>query len=260
MAELAHCPNGHSVPLTGGLTCPFCAAPLFFRCPNGHSVGLSQARCPTCGLAVQPQTDDWPALWPEPPTSSQLTGDRRIQLKRLLRPGERLLWAGEPDPTVRFTKADRFLIPFSVLWAGFSVFWEAGVLSSGGSPFFAVWGLPFVAMGFYITIGRFIWKARRKRQTTYVLTDRRAAILTNDGQLAETPWRGSLRQVSRHRDASHVDVIFDAPMSMRWPMTSQAAMYANTGMDFFIRRTLGVAFFDVADGDALLTAMGQPGF
>lgn len=193
------------------------------------------------------------------PTSSQLTGDRRMQAERVLQPGEQLLWAGEPDPAVRFTKADTFLVPFSILWAGFSVFWEAGVLSSGGPPFFAVWGIPFLAMGFYVTIGRFIWKAHRKRRTTYLLTDRRAAVLTSDGQLAEAPWRGSPRQVSRHRDASHVDVIFDSPIPMRWPLASQAAMYANTGMDFFVRRSLGVAFFDVADSDALLTAMGQPG-
>jgi hypothetical protein len=35
-------------------------------------------------------------------------------------------------------------------------------------------------------------------------------------------------------------------------------MYANTGMDFFARRNIGVPFFDVADGEALLGAMGQP--
>ncbi len=138
------------------------------------------------------------------------------------------------------------------------MFWEAGVLHSGGSPVFEVWGLPFIAMGFYVTIGRFIWKGHRKRRTTYVLTDRRAVIVTTDGQLAETPWRGSPRQVSRHRDASHVDVIFDSPMPLRWAGAHQAAIYANTGMDLFVRRTLAVAFFDVADGDALLMAMGQP--
>jgi hypothetical protein len=29
-------------------------------------------------------------------------------------------------------------------------------------------------------------------------------------------------------------------------------------MDFFVCRTLAAMFFDVADGDALLTVMGQP--
>ena len=259
MAESAYCPNGHSVPLTDATTCPVCAAPLYVLCSNGHSVWLSQSRCPTCGLTLRAQAAGWPAPWTATPAGSHLTGDRRMHVERLLQPGERLLWAGEPDPAVHSLKADRFLVPFSVLWAGFSVFWEAGVLSSGGSAFFAVWGLPFLAMGFYISIGRFIWKAHRKRRTTYLLTDRRAAVLTTDGQLAEIPWRGSPRQVSRHRDLSHVDVIFDALSPMRWPMGSQAATYANTGMDFFIRRPLGVAFFDVADGDALLTAMGQLG-
>jgi hypothetical protein len=49
--------------------------------------------------------------------------------------GERIRWSGQPDPSRLFGLADRVLIPFSVMWGGFALFWEAMVLlSMGGGP------------------------------------------------------------------------------------------------------------------------------
>lgn len=260
MGAYAYCPNGHTaLAATSGTTCTVCAAPMYTSCPNGHSVWLTQRTCTTCGATIGAREQAWlDAPWSMPAATSELPIEQRVAAEKVLRVGERLLWCGRPDPAVRFTKADLFVVPFSILWVGFSVFWEIGVVTSGGPPFFAVWGVPFLAMGFYVTIGRFIWKARRKRRTIYLLTDQRAAVLTPRSQLAETPWLGAPKQVSRHRDGRHVDVVFGSGAPTRWPLASQAAMYANTGMDFFVRGDIGVAFLDVANGDALLNAMGQP--
>ena len=60
--------------------------------------------------------------------------DPATQLAPYLLPNERLLWVGRPDPEVLFTPIDAFLVPFSIMWGGFAVFWEAGVISSGGPP------------------------------------------------------------------------------------------------------------------------------
>ena len=73
--------------------------------------------------------------------------------------GERILWAGQPDPNKLFGTADVFLVPFSPMWGGFAIFWEASVLGlttgSRGAPlFFVLWGVPFVLVGQY-----FIWGA-----------------------------------------------------------------------------------------------------
>lgn len=98
-----------------------------------------------------------------------------------LLPGENILWAGQPSSTVLFRKEDMFLVPFSLFWGGFSIFWEAGVLGLFGSSnnngkawvFGALWGIPFVLMGQYMIWGRFVGAAWRKRRTFYAVTNRR---------------------------------------------------------------------------------------
>ena len=87
------------------------------------------------------------------------------RLLPLLRQGERLRWVGQPDPRVRFSAADLFLVPFSIMWGGFALFWELQAVVSGGPFFFTLWGIPFVLMGLYFIFGRFIYKKRRKLMT-----------------------------------------------------------------------------------------------
>src|SRR3954471_6987431 len=98
------------------------------------------------------------------PTLAPVDPERRLRAERLLRRGERLLWVGAPDPAVRFTAADGFLVPFSLMWGGFAIFWEAAAFAGGTPFFFKLWGIPFVLVGVYFIAGRFVVKARRKRQ------------------------------------------------------------------------------------------------
>jgi hypothetical protein len=92
--------------------------------------------------------------------------------------GERLLWAGQPAQGLRLQTADLFLVPFSLLWTGFVIFWEFMAISSRAPMFFRLWGLPFLAVGLYLTAGRFFADARRRSATCYGLTDRRILIRT----------------------------------------------------------------------------------
>jgi hypothetical protein len=93
-------------------------------------------------------------------------------------PDERLLWEGKPDVGAYSMRGAWYLIPFSILWAGFALFWEFNVLTGGAPFFFGLWGIPFVLFGLYLVFGR-IWVARREaRKTTYAITNRRVLIVS----------------------------------------------------------------------------------
>jgi hypothetical protein len=101
--------------------------------------------------------------------------------------GESILWAGQPNTHVIFHREDLFLVPFSLLWGGFAIFWEAGVSGLWGSgqhpngPWFfgMLWGIPFVLIRQYFIWGRFFYAARKKKRTHYALTDRRVIVVQN---------------------------------------------------------------------------------
>jgi len=91
-----------------------------------------------------------------------------------------------PDPNKIFHPDDWTAIPFSLLWAGFAIFWEASVLgyvdfdSKPGhhAPLlFGLWGIPFVLLGQYIIWGRFVCDAWLKRHTYYAVTNRRLILV-----------------------------------------------------------------------------------
>ncbi len=95
--------------------------------------------------------------------------------------GESLYWAGMPNRGVIFHSDDWTMVPFSLLWGGFAIFWETGALGywgkgpRGGVPslFMAIWGIPFIVIGQYMIWGRFLYDAWLKRRTYYAVTNRR---------------------------------------------------------------------------------------
>ena len=94
---------------------------------------------------------------------------------RLL-PGERIAWSGRPATGLRFAPTDVFLVPFTVIWCGFAVFWTISAVRAGAGMIFILYGLMFVTFGLAIMVGRFFLDAWLRARTRYALTDRRVLI------------------------------------------------------------------------------------
>lgn len=110
------------------------------------------------------------------------------QIKPELSRDESLLWSGRPQQGIVFRSSDVFMIPFSLLWGGFAIFWEVTALSmtifsdkrpsSPGVIIFPLFGIPFVLVGLHLIFGRFIVDAKRQAGTYYGLTNRRIIIIS----------------------------------------------------------------------------------
>ncbi|MCK7558453.1 PH domain-containing protein [Chitinophaga sedimenti] len=102
--------------------------------------------------------------------------DIEAELRPNLSTGEKLVWTGKPKQGILLRKSDIFLIPFSLFWAGFAIFWQFGVSELQPPFIFKLWGLPFVCIGLYITVGRFFLDAKKRANTTYGITNDRIII------------------------------------------------------------------------------------
>jgi hypothetical protein len=171
------------------------------------------------------------------------------QLEPYLRPNERLLWCGRPDPDVIFSPRDVFLVPFSLMWGGFALFWEGAVIVGGTNALFIAWGVPFVLVGLYMIFGRFIVKKRWKRSAAYGVTDQRALVAVGTRSISDSPIKNTPTSIRRSRDGAHVAVSFGSPSGFMRPHAANADL-----MPWF-NPTGEVAFVDVAEPDVLLQAL-----
>ncbi len=108
--------------------------------------------------------------------------------------------------------SDALAIPFSLLWCGFAIFWEASVIASNAPSFFALWGIPFVVIGIYLVIGRFFADARLRANTFYAVTSDRVLIVSGlFSRKVKSLNVKTLTDVSLTQSASGVGSIFFGP-------------------------------------------------
>jgi hypothetical protein len=110
--------------------------------------------------------------------------------------GEKLVWAERPDVRIAVLMSFGIWL-FAIPWTAFALFWEgmvagpliadllgyevanikpSGNVGQGMIWVMALFGLPFVLIGFGMLLAP-LWVFRKGRQTLYVLTNKRIAIL-----------------------------------------------------------------------------------
>ena len=99
-------------------------------------------------------------------------------IQRELTSGESLLWAGRPKQGLTLRPSDGRLIPISLLWGGFAIYWEYSVFIRGGPGFFLLFGGAFALVGLYVIFGRFVVDAFQRRKTYYGVSSDRVIIST----------------------------------------------------------------------------------
>jgi hypothetical protein len=125
-----------------------------------------------------------------------------------LLPGERILWTGQPKQGIALGPRDIFLIPFSLFWGGFAIFWNIAVwtfpMSGSGDPglFFKLFGLPFLAAGLYLIAGRFFHDAMIRKKLHYAVTEQRILVLRGSRITSLDIHRLPRLELSEHRDGT----------------------------------------------------------
>jgi hypothetical protein len=141
---------------------PFCDIGRRAKQRLNPAASVQRRRMPVCVLLRQggaPLNSDFSLhrarMWNNPAS----------EIERELSSGERVVWNGQPRRGIRLRSSDAFLIPFSLFWCGFVIFWEVSVVTKGAPFFFMLWGIPFVLVGLYIVFGRFIVSMNRNDLT-----------------------------------------------------------------------------------------------
>ena len=160
-----------------------------------------------------------------------------------LLPNERIIWQGVPCLAKIFTKADFFLIPFSVLWGGFAIYHTIEDTLIYGSP--GLFGIPFAVLGAYLILGRFIAKNARKRSTIYAVTNMRILVIrANSKGLKKSIASAKIKTISNESVFCGKNgigtIIFGTAPFMH-------SIHMNTGLDVFsgLLQNAPVAFFDI---------------
>ncbi|MDA1097130.1 MAG: hypothetical protein O3B84_07745 [Chloroflexi bacterium] len=133
---------------------------------------------------------------------------------------EELLWSGQPRRGIVFRPLDLMLVPFSLLWTGFIVYWEFLVFDLD-APLFSLFGIPFLIVGSYMVAGRFVADVMRRRRTFYGLTSQRIIIVFGQsvGSVKSFPL-GALSDISLSVGRGATGTVAFGPMGAAWSAMS----------------------------------------
>jgi Bacterial PH domain len=155
------------------------------------------------------------------------------EIQSELAPGEQVIWSGQPRQGLTLRGADVFAIPFSLFFAGFSVFWIHGAASSGAPLPFVLFGVPFVLVGLYLVFGRFFVEAKQRSRTFYAVTAQR--VIIRSGIVSRSVKSLPLKTLHDLSLSEHSDGTGTVTFGAQHPMASMiGAMPGWPGMDQYL--------------------------
>jgi hypothetical protein len=163
--------------------------------------------------------------------------------------GESLLWAGQPRLKVIFHSQDGFMVPFSFVWGGFTLFaaWNTfhGPKFGTDSIFFLVIPGFLALVGQYMIWGRFFYTAWRKGRTHYGVTNKRVIVL-NEGSTRKITDRyfANLDSVSLSVRNDGIGTIELSPAAAYNPGFWSGGRRRNNQMDIDLSQPV---FYDIED-------------
>lgn len=177
-----------------------------------------------------------------PALSPMIPPDENDRFRPYLLTGERIIWTGRPKQGLLLSGRDGLLIPFSLMWGGFAIFWNYSVwtMGKGGDGpdiFFKLWGLPFLGIGLYFIVGRFLHDMAIRKSLIYAATDQRVLVLRG----SRSPKLTSLDihrlprlELSEHRDSTGT-ITFESSPGL--------SVYAMNGFAWWVPTLSGSAQF-----------------
>ncbi len=84
---------------------------------------------------------------------------------------EYIVWHGKPEKGSYIRREQMITIPFGLFFFFFACVWAGG--ASMASPLFALFALPFMAVGLYLSFGVIIHKAILLSKTEYAITNKK---------------------------------------------------------------------------------------
>lgn len=94
-----------------------------------------------------------------------------VNFSSYLEADEFMLWQGKPEKGNYFRREDIFRVPFGIFFFIFACVWAGG--ASMASPIFALFALPFMAVGLYLSVGIIIHRAYLLSKTNYAVTNKK---------------------------------------------------------------------------------------
>lgn len=89
---------------------------------------------------------------------------------------EYVLWKGRPGKGNIMSSKDRAMLPFSLVWLAFSLFFESMIITAQAPLPFIMFGMVFVLIGLYLLYVVFFQRAFARKKTLYVVTNKKLII------------------------------------------------------------------------------------